>query len=410
MDNKLTQYILKHSKNRDKELKYDFMPSLLEIIERPSHKGGTIIIYGIFSLLIIAIIWACLSKIDVVVMAGGNIQPSGKVNVVQSNSSGVLRSIKVSEGEYVQAGDVLLELDTQIYDIDEEQLKQQKKVLSAQLDAYQKISNKAKLDINDYDRDLKSHIQAISDANNSYNNTLKNLENEKASSNLNIQIAKLQLEEYKASGTKRQQQSQELIINQYEIAVKSFDVQISDTKLQYNIQVNSKISELSLSIKDIETKLDKYTLSKEYQYITAPVSGQINSVSVNTKGASITAAQELITIIPRDVPVEMVCYVKNMDIADIKIDMDVEIKLEAYSYNKFGTVNGKVKYISPSAFIDDKMGSVYIVKIEIEDYNEKINLIPGLTGAVEIKTNKRSVMDYFLEPIKKGFGESLKEK
>ena len=38
MDNKLTEYVLKHSKNKDKELKYDFMPSLLEIIERPAIK------------------------------------------------------------------------------------------------------------------------------------------------------------------------------------------------------------------------------------------------------------------------------------------------------------------------------------------------------------------------------------
>ena len=70
MDNKLTEYVLKHSKNKDKELKYDFMPSLLEIIERPAHKAGTVIILGVFTLMIAAVIWACLSKIDVVVTAG----------------------------------------------------------------------------------------------------------------------------------------------------------------------------------------------------------------------------------------------------------------------------------------------------------------------------------------------------
>ena len=66
MNNMLTEYVLKHSKRRDKELKYDFMPSLLEIIERPAHKAGTVIIVGIFTLLIAVIIWACVSEIDVV--------------------------------------------------------------------------------------------------------------------------------------------------------------------------------------------------------------------------------------------------------------------------------------------------------------------------------------------------------
>ena len=78
--------------------------------------------------------------------------------------------------------------------------------------------------------------------------------------------------------------------------------------------------------------------------------------------------------------------------------------------SKYGTVKGTVKYISPSAFVSEQMGSVYLVKIEMTDENEKIDIISGLTGAVEIKTDKRTVMEYFLDPIIKGFGESLKEK
>lgn len=82
MDNKMTEYILKHSRKKDKELKYDFMPSLLEIIERPAHKAGTVIILGIFTLLISAVVWACLSKIDVIITSSGSIQPIGNLNVV----------------------------------------------------------------------------------------------------------------------------------------------------------------------------------------------------------------------------------------------------------------------------------------------------------------------------------------
>ena len=133
-------------------------------------------------------------------------------------------------------------------------------------------------------------------------------------------------------------------------------------------------------------------------------------MNVNTVGAAVTNAQELVTIVPKDAPLEMVCYVKNMDIADIEIGMEAEIKLEAYPYNKYGTVKGKVKYISPSAFVSEQTGSVYLVKLEITDENNEIDLISGLSGAVEIKTDKRTVMDYFLEPIKKGLGESLKER
>ena len=413
MDNKMTEYILKHSRKKDKELKYDFMPSLLEIIERPAHKAGTVIILGVFTLLIAAIVWACLSEIDVVITSSGSIQPVGNLNVVQSYANGSVKAINITEGDYVEKDDVLIELDTQSLDIDAEQLDSQKKILDAQLKIYTKIKDGEKLSeikIDDYDYELKTYIQSILDNDKSYHNTLDNLEKDKENADLNHQIAQIQLEEYEANGTEREAEMQELMVQQYELAKDQADVKIKDTKTQYSSQVNSKISEISGQLDEIETNLEKYSLSKDYQYITAPVSGHINSINVNTIGAAVTSAQELVTIVPDNTPVEMVCYVKNMDIADVEIGMETEIKLEAYPYNKYGTVKGKVKYISPSAFVSEQMGSVYLVKIEITDKHDDIDIISGLSGSVEIKTDKRTVMDYFLEPIKKGFGESLKEK
>lgn len=413
MDNKMTEYILKHSRKKDKELKYDFMPSLLEIIERPAHKAGTVIILGVFTLLIAAIVWACLSEIDVVITSSGSIQPVGNLNVVQSYANGSVKAINITEGDYVEKDDVLIELDTQSLDIDAEQFDSQKKILEAQQKIYTKIKDGEKLSeikIDDYDDELKTYIQSILDNDKSYHNTLDNLEKDKENADLNHQIAQIQLEEYEANGTEREAEMQELMVQQYELAKDQADVKIKDTKTQYSSQVNSKISEISGQLDEIETNLEKYSLSKDYQYITAPVSGHINSINVNTIGAAVTSAQELVTIVPDNTPVEMVCYVKNMDIADVEIGMETEIKLEAYPYNKYGTVKGKVKYISPSAFVSEQMGSVYLVKIEITDKHDDIDIISGLSGSVEIKTDKRTVMDYFLEPIKKGFGESLKEK
>lgn len=413
MDNKMTEYILKHSRKKDKELKYDFMPSLLEIIERPAHKAGTVIILGVFTLLIASIVWACLSEIDVVITSSGSIQPVGNLNVVQSYANGSVKAINITEGDYVEKDDVLIELDTQSLDIDAEQLDSQKKILEAQQKIYTKIKDGEKLSeikIDDYDDELKTYIQSILDNDKSYHNTLDNLEKDKENADLNHQIAQIQLEEYEANGTEREAEMQELMVQQYELAKDQADVKIKDTKTQYSSQVNSKISEISGQLDEIETNLEKYSLSKDYQYITAPVSGHINSINVNTIGAAVTSAQELVTIVPDNTPVEMVCYVKNMDIADVEIGMETEIKLEAYPYNKYGTVKGKVKYISPSAFVSEQMGSVYLVKIEITDKHDDIDIISGLSGSVEIKTDKRTVMDYFLEPIKKGFGESLKEK
>ena len=273
MDNKMTEYILKHSRKKDKELKYDFMPSLLEIIERPAHKAGTVIILGVFTLLIAAIVWACLSEIDVVITSSGSIQPVGNLNVVQSYANGSVKAINITEGDYVEKDDVLIELDTQSLDIDAEQLDSQKKILEAQQKIYTKIKDGEKLSeikIDDYDDELKTYIQSILDNDKSYHNTLDNLEKDKENADLNHQIAQIQLEEYEANGTEREAEMQELMVQQYELAKDQADVKIKDTKTQYSSQVNSKISEISGQLDEIETNLEKYSLSKDYQYITAP--------------------------------------------------------------------------------------------------------------------------------------------
>ncbi len=413
MDNKMTEYILKHSRKKDKELKYDFMPSLLEIIERPAHKAGTVIILGVFTLLIAAIIWACLSKIDVVVTSSGSVQPIGNINVVQSYAGGFVKAINVKEGDYVHAGDLLIELNTETLNIDQEQLETQKNVLNVQQEIYQKIQSGedvSTIKASDYDTDLQPYIQAILDADASYKNTLSNLEKEKSDAELNQQIGQLQLEEYQENGTERQAKSQELTNQQYALAVEQAELKIKDTETQYSSQINSKLSEIGSQLDEINTNIEKYRLSKEYQNITAPVNGYVNSIAVNTIGETVTSAEQLVTIVPDNTPVEMVCYVKNMDIADIEVGMEAEIKLEAYPYNKYGTVKGNVKYISPSSFNSEQLGSVYLVKLEMDNSNDNIDVISGLSGSVEIKTDKRTVMEYFLDPIIKGFGESLKEK
>lgn len=413
MNNTLTEYVLKHSKRRDRELKYDFMPSLLEIIERPAHKAGTVIIVGIFTLLIGAIIWACVSEIDVVITASGNVQPVGNLNVVKTYSGGTVKSINVSEGDFVQKGDVLIELGAQVLEIDTDQLQKQQKILEAQRDIYKKIiggNDLSEVKINDYSDDLKPYIQAILDSDAGYRNSLKNYENEKAAAEINKEIAELQLQQYQATGTERQIKTQKLSVRQYALSVENAELQIANVKAQYSSQINSNISEINNTLEEIHTNLEKYRLSAEYQNITAPISGYVNSLGVNTLGETVTSAQQLVTIVPDNTPKEMLCYVKNTDIADVELGMDAEVKLEAYPYNKYGTVKGTVKYISPSSFANEQLGNVYVVKLEISEINENIRIISGLSGAVEIKTDKRTVMDYFLEPIVKGFGESLKEK
>ena len=415
MADERTEYALRHSRKHDRELKYDFMPEMLEIIERPAHKAGTVIILSVFSLLIAAVIWACLSKTDIVVTSSGTIQPVGNISSLNSYASGTIKSINVEEGAYVTAGDILIELDTQSLDIDVDTLNNQKSVLEAQREFYTMIRNGDDMsgkDISSYPADIQPYLLSIIDNDKAYHNNLSTLESAKENASLNRDIAKIKLDEYKVNSNISQAEydAQKLVVKQAENEFIQAETNVLNAQTSYSEQINSSLSDISGKLSQVNAELEKYRLSIEYQKIVAPVNGYINSIAVNNIGETVTSAQQVVTIVPADTPVEMVCYVKNMDIADIKVGMDAEIKLEAYPYNKYGTVKGKVKYISPSSFQNEKLGSVYLVKLDVDESNPNINVMSGLSGAVEVKIGRQSVMRYFLDPIVKGFGDSMKEK
>lgn len=297
MRKEMLNYVKKYSRKRDRNLKYDFMPELLEIIEKPAHIGGKVIIWSIFTLLVVTIIWASVSKIDVVSTTGGTVNPKGSVINVQAKQDGVVNEVLVSNGQYVHKGDILVKIDSSYDNIDVENLS----VLS----------------------------------------------------------------------------------------------KIADN--------DEKISEIDNSIKKAENILDNKILRSE-------TDGYVTNMQEGLTGNVVGTGNVLMNIIPDNTPMELTCYVKNSDIADLKIGKAAVIKLEAYPYSEYGTLTGKITYISAGAVSTDEVKNVYVVKLSIENNNDKIKLLPGMTATVEFDLGKRSIMKYFLDPITGALKNTAREK
>src|SRR5271156_3703766 len=89
----------------------EFLPAALEIIETPASPAGRAIGYAIVLFFAIALAWACIGKVDVIATARGKIIPSARTKWIQPLEIGTVRAIHVQEGQAVQAGDLLIELD-----------------------------------------------------------------------------------------------------------------------------------------------------------------------------------------------------------------------------------------------------------------------------------------------------------
>ncbi len=125
MKNLITEFLDKRriDKNAD-ELSREFMPSALEIAETPASPLGSGIIISIFLIMFTFILWASISKVDEVAVSRGKIVPNGRVKIVQTLEEGIVNNILVEEGERVEKGQILLELDSKIKEIDRELIEQ----------------------------------------------------------------------------------------------------------------------------------------------------------------------------------------------------------------------------------------------------------------------------------------------
>lgn len=377
MDNKLSKYILKYSDKNDGNLKYDFMPSLLEIIERPSHIAGKVIIITTVLLFFFILLWASFSKLDIVITGIGNIIPEGNIDEVQSVASGRIKNIYVKEGDFVNVGDEIILLDTDLAATDVESMQYNIEWLNIQKEIYQLLLNddQSIINTNQYDEKYINGIQYIIDEAQIY------------------KLQKKQYEDYDDSWTE-----------QYELM---FQIK----ELQRQAQIHQYLSEIDKALETCESELKKYQYNLEHLTIRAPTNGYITRLEVNNIGQTVNAAQIVASIIPQEANLEFECFISDKDRADITVGKEVAIKLYAYPFSDYGLIAGKVSYISPSAFVHETMGNVYVINVTIDDsYSDRIILVPGLSGTVEIILGKRSVLDYFMQPILEGLNSSLKER
>lgn len=372
----MKKYILKHKNDKEKNLKYDFLPSLIEIVEKPTNVWGSFII--IFSLLLFVSvgIWATFAKFDVVVSASGMIVADDGIAKIESMADGEVERIMVKEGDYVKKGDVLLELNTQFIDEAIENLEYQKNILEVQKEIYIMISEGediTKLDSETYGGQ-KWIVEALIEEERMYQATIAEYKRQEA---LGTDVEYIRYEK-------------------------------ENCKMSRNAEVASAISQCELQIWQCEEDLESYRENLEFYSIRANTSGYLNQFQVLSEQEVISAGDMIAYIVDKE---ELIfeCYVSDADIAEVELNEKVNVKMSAYPYNDYGMFQGTVIDISDISAQNENFGNVYVVKVVLEDKPD-MELTIGMSGMAEIVIGERSVLEYFLEPIKQGLDDSFKEK
>ncbi len=362
----MTEYIVEHSKKRNRKLKYDFMPDLLELIEKPCNAGGKVIIWTTVLLLCAAVIWAAAAKVDVVVTARCGMKPAAGVVNVQTQADGVIGEVCVQNGQHVNAGDVLVREKTEVLELDMQALERQIQFLDTELELYQKIvdgEDISQLSYEGYEQNLKNNMDYLLGQERLYQKALEG-----------------QSEERKES-----------------------------LREQHRIETLGKIVEDNKAKEQLLSDKNRAEKNLEYQVIKADRAGYIANMKEGLEGNAVIAGTKLMELVPDDSDMELEGYVGNNEIALLKKGMKVSVKLDAYPYSDYGLLDGKITYISPNAFTDENMQNVYQVNVSVEK-KKTMSWKSGMTGTMEVKAGKRSVLDYFLEPVTQALGDTVKQK
>jgi adhesin transport system membrane fusion protein len=151
----------------------------------------------------------------------------------------------------------------------------------------------------------------------------------------------------------------------------------------------------------------------------APVKGIVKSIRLTTVGGVIRAGEDVLEIVPLEDDLLIEAKVAPQDIGFLKVGLDVSVKIEAYDYTIYGDLDGVLSYISADTLEDDtQKGDVTFYRVHVRTQGRKfsgrpdedLQILPGMTATVEVKTGKNTVLSYLLKPIVKTLRESMSER
>lgn len=432
-----------------------FQPAHLELVETPVHPAPRWTARLIMLLVVIAILIACFAKLDIVATATGKLVPNARVKVIQPALTGVVREIAVRDGQRVKAGDLLVKLDTTQAAADEENAK------SARFDAaFAAARSQALLDaVRDNRAPVVPGIDGASagrqtEAQHLVDGLYREYEDKLASARAELakreaeldstrqEIAKLaataplaraQANDYQSLSVDKYvaksdylDKEQAALNQEHELAAqRSHARELAAGITEQQSDIAQTISQFRRErLDDLEKATEQLTQSsndetkartrKALLSLTAPVDGTIQQLATHTLGGVVTTAQALMEIVP-DEALEVDATVENKDVGFLKIGQHATVKLDAFPYTRYGTLEGTVVNLSNDAVQDRKLGLVFTVRVRLQANRIRIDdrwisLTPGMTVKAEIKTGKQSVAHYLLGPLVESMQGSLHER
>ena len=426
---------------------------LLQELEGETVKGSSLLLFLIVFILSTLLYWAYVTELDVVIRGQGKTISEGKNQMVQSAESGVITKSFVREGDKINAGDLLFEIDLidlkgQIEQVQDRiamlQVKKDRLIAESgnndflvELSLEEKKLNFARSEKQLFDsrRDqLLGKKRVLESRRSQRRSEVEELLSDKDSFQRNLDLVNLEIEAVEplvranlAPETRliTLQRDKENIdgrlngiphsIDQIEGAMEEIEEQLASEDKSFLTQSLTELSQVNLEIEDLDARIPLLEKRLERAFVTSPINGIVNRITYQSNEAYIKTGDVLLDIVPINDELIVEARIDPKDIAKIGVSDEVKISLTSFDPAKFGRIDGQVINISPDAVSNPETGEqFYSLKVSMlgsikDKSGEKVTILPGMVATVEVLSGKRSILDYFWQPLVKNKDLALRE-
>lgn len=195
--------------------------------------------------------------------------------------------------------------------------------------------------------------------------------------------------------------------------------QITNKRNKYFQDAQAELSKVQEDLLGVEQLLAQRRNVFEQTELRAPVRGVVKNVRITTQGGVIRPGEEVMQIVPLEDDLLVEAKVRPADIAFLKPGLDVTVKIDAYDYTIYGDLPGKLDFISADTLKEDlRQGEEPYYRVRVRTTGRQfsgrpeaaLEIQPGMTATVEIKTGRKTVLHYLTKPVIKTLSESMGER
>ncbi len=431
----------------------DFMRDLRAAYIRPPRTSASLLLISIIIFFIWAVFWSRDATLDEVTNGLGQVIPSGDVQVIQNLEGGIVSEIMVRQGDIVKEGQVLVVIDDTQFrsSLLEDRARHHGYMaaaarLKAEIDESDPVFPKEVIDeypdlvkgeialFKSHNEELRSSLAVLRDQldqkkqevvelrgridqlTESYNLALEELAiveplvKSRATSRMELIRLKREISDIEGK-LKAAKQAEPRILSALSEAERRIEEQRAVSKSKSLAELNdAKVNMAALS-GTLTSAKDRLSRTE----VRSPANGTVKQIHVNTVGGVVRPGMDLVEIVPLEDNLLVEARIRPSDIAFLHPGQEVKVKITAYDYTIYGSLDAKLEQISADSITDEEGESFYEIRVRTDRNfltrgDERLPIIPGMIAEVDVLTGKKTVFDYLMKPILRAQQKALRER